>query len=164
MNDIMQFPKNEETIFFQKIGQIANSTDTFSVDWDDAWIWAGYSDIRIARLRLWNCFKRSIDFRYIKKGKYQLTFDCFMNFCIMAPTKQGRSLRKRLIADEEEATIYFEKLEDLEIDSLRANGITIIPFPRICPPEYEGFPEELWQWFVRMNDAARMNRLEKLGL
>jgi phage anti-repressor protein len=84
---------------------IAESQDEYPVDFDDAWVWIGYSRKDNAKTKLVKDFVEDMDYRllniqkqsYGKGGhnaeKIYLTVDCFKHFCVMAGTPEGKQVR-----------------------------------------------------------------------
>lgn len=56
---------------------------------------------------------------------------------ICSPTPEGRAYRQKLLRMEEELT---------EIE--RKQGISYFTPPK--PPEYKNMPDEIWEWFSRL--------------
>jgi hypothetical protein len=87
-----------ELIPVSQLTQIAQSTDPYPVDFDEAWQWVGYTRKDHALETLKNNFEETTDFcsrlfgsKKSGRGghnevKYHLTVDCFKSFCMMAGT------------------------------------------------------------------------------
>jgi phage anti-repressor protein len=87
---------------------IAQSTEEFPVDFNDAWQWVGYSTKQKGLNMLTTNFEEGIDFltaRLKSTGGrpaegYYLAVDCFKSFCMMAGTEKGKEVRKYYIRIE----------------------------------------------------------------
>jgi phage anti-repressor protein len=119
MNELVELKKRFEAI--------AQSTEEFPVDFDEAWVWIGYARKDSALRTLQTNFDQSIDFNFhrdveVKEGldfdstglwnqktgrggdrrtiRYFLTVDCFKSFCMMAGTPKGKEVRRYYIQIE----------------------------------------------------------------
>ncbi len=125
----------------RQIESIIQSQEHFSIDFDNAWEWIGYSTKQKGFEALKSNFEENYDFcltkRLSKTGKgghnikkYFLTTDCFKAFCMMAGTKKGKEIR-----------LYFLKVEEAwnnpEAVKIRARQMGIIP-PQAMVPQIEG--------------------------
>jgi phage anti-repressor protein len=93
---------------------LIRSTEQFPVDFDDAWVWIGYTRKDNAKkLLLDSGFLGETDFRISlnsqgnpKVGRpserIYLTVDCFKSFCMMAGTPKGCEVRKYFLCCEKE--------------------------------------------------------------
>jgi phage anti-repressor protein len=89
------------------ISGIVNSADTFPIDFDDAWVWAGYSRKDNAKRKLTNGslgLKEDRDFLINEEKttgraleKIWLTVDAFEHFCLASATDQGYKVRQHFI-------------------------------------------------------------------
>jgi phage anti-repressor protein len=84
------------------VRSMVESGERFSVDFDDAWKWVGYTTKYKAKEKLVSTFEEGIDFS--TKGwktpsggrpreQILLTIDCFKMFCMMAGTAKGKEVR-----------------------------------------------------------------------
>jgi phage anti-repressor protein len=111
-----------EVIPFNRLEMIAQSTETYPVDFDEAWQWVVYSTKQKARETLENNFEKDVDFNLNHKVKVQieggrtvkwpftaifLTADCFKAFCMMAGTQKGKAVR-RYYLDIEKADFFLK--------------------------------------------------------
>jgi phage anti-repressor protein len=104
---------NELIELKERFEGIAQSTEKFPVDFNEAWQWVGYSTKGNALRKLQNDFEPGIDFclsEMISKKQgsggyneisYFLTTDCFKSFCMMAGTPKGKEVRKYYLKIEE---------------------------------------------------------------
>lgn len=93
---------------------LIQSGEQFPIDFDDAWVWIGYTRKDNAKKVLLDTgFLEGTDFRVFlriqenSKGgrpseKIALTVDCFKSFCMMAGTQKGREVRKYFLDCEQE--------------------------------------------------------------
>jgi anti-repressor protein len=90
---------------------IIQSDKEFSVDFDIAWQWIGYSRKSDAKELLEDRFDNGFDFcgEFRKNGKRGrpiekifLTIDCFKQFCMMAGTQKGKEVRRYFLNCESE--------------------------------------------------------------
>jgi phage anti-repressor protein len=97
---------SEESAFF-----LLESTESFPVDFDDAWRWIGYKAKRNAKEVLLNNFKEGLDFlRSSAKSptggrpseSIWLTVDCFKSLGMMAGTEKGKEIRRHFLDCEAE--------------------------------------------------------------
>lgn len=100
----------DNDIIFSLIG----AGEEFPIDFDDAWVWIGYTRKDNAKSSLLSAgFIDGIDFEVFlnnqensKVGrpsdKIMLTIDCFKSFCMMAGTSKAREVRKYFIDCEQE--------------------------------------------------------------
>ncbi len=84
---------------------IAESQDEYPADFDDVWVWIGYSRKDNAKTKLVKDFVEDMDYRllniqkpvpqggYVTEQKIYLTVDCFKHFCVMAGTPEGKQVR-----------------------------------------------------------------------
>lgn len=87
------------------------SKDRYPVDFDQAWLWAGYSSKSVAMRKLKGYFDEGVDFVYAERHKasaegftanvVKLTTRCFKEFCMVAKTKEGKQVRQYFIDCEE---------------------------------------------------------------
>jgi anti-repressor protein len=99
---------NELVEFKERFAGIVQSTEKFSVDFDQAWQWVGYSTKQKAREALERYFEEDQDFLTAKlkstggrpQDGYFLTVECFKSFCMMAGTQKGKEVRKYYIKIE----------------------------------------------------------------
>lgn len=79
------------------------SEESFPIDFDSAWQWAGYSTKQKGLNKLKKHFEESTDFLtgWCKSStggrpsvSYYLTNDCFKMFCMMAGTEKGKEIRR----------------------------------------------------------------------
>lgn len=91
------------------VQQLINSSESFPVDFDDAWKWLGYARKDLGLRRLKKYFSAGQDFSFLqseeaqKQGertvtaridKYFLTVECFKELGMLAQTEQGKLVRK----------------------------------------------------------------------
>lgn len=90
----------------QQIEAIAKSTEPFRVNFDEAWVWIGYSRKDAAKRVLVNNFKEGLDYRVFLRSEenpiepiggrpsevIHLTTNCFKKFCMMAGNLRLKSL------------------------------------------------------------------------
>lgn len=107
------------TTFDLTIAQsLYDSNDRFPVDFDDAWVWCGYSNKANALKKLIAIgFDEGTDFTvhhfggtealdvsafeaYQRKDKYHLSIDCFKSYGMMAQTKAGKQVRRYFLQCE----------------------------------------------------------------
>ena len=94
-----------------------DSDNEFPIDFDNAWMWVGYTRKENALNKLLNNFDIGVDFieeenifspngekiaRGRKPDKYYITIDCFKAFCMMAGTSKGKEVRKYFLDCEKE--------------------------------------------------------------
>lgn len=92
---------------------LIESTEEFPVDFDEAWIWVGYTRKDSAKEKLTRNFEKGLDYsakwRSVahSKGstasrseKIFLTVDAFKSFCMMAGTDKGKDVRKYFLECE----------------------------------------------------------------
>jgi len=92
----------------ERFETIAQSSDQYPVDFDDAWQWIGYSTKQKGLEMLQANFEEGQDFLTLRLKStggrpsqgYFLTVDCFKSFCMMAGTERGKEVRKYYIAVE----------------------------------------------------------------
>lgn len=91
----------------KQIEAIAKSTESFPVNFDEAWVWIGYSRKDAAKRVLVNNFKEGLDYRVSHRyvgnpiepiggrpsESIYLTTNCFKKFCMMAGTEAGEAVR-----------------------------------------------------------------------
>lgn len=93
-----------------------DSEDAFPVDFDDAWVWLGYSTKSNALRKLKSQFDEDVDYTLIRSDeslsagfsepdKYSLTVECFKHLAMLAETTQGREVRKYFIECEKVAKL-----------------------------------------------------------
>ena len=104
--------------------QLLESEVEFPVDFEDAWIWLGYSRKDVAKRSLLNCgFIEELDFQIsaeaittgisaISKESIFLTTDCFKQWCMMSGTDKGKEVR-----------LYFVKCEKLLKEQIKKNQL-----------------------------------------
>jgi hypothetical protein len=89
--------------------QYFQSTEQFPIDFDDAWVWLGYSRKDSAKRKLVEYFERGLDFSTelwscpIHGGSRELiklTVNCFKEFGMIAKTEQGKIIRKYFLECE----------------------------------------------------------------
>jgi phage anti-repressor protein len=127
MNELVSLKQNFEVI--------AQSTEQFPVDFDQAWQWVEYSTKQKAREALERNFEERQDFLTLRLKStggrpgdgYFLTVDCFKSFCMMAGTDKGKEVRR-----------YYLEIEK-KLNKLRQGLMegTIIP-PQAMAPQIEG--------------------------
>jgi phage anti-repressor protein len=94
-----------ELIAFDQLEMIAQSTNTYPVNFDDAWQWVGYTREDNALRSLKSNFIEDTDYSSLKRNRsdgkpgkpytaYHLTTDCFKSFCMMAGTDKGKEVRR----------------------------------------------------------------------
>ena len=107
------------TTFDLAIAQsLYDSNDRFPVDFDDAWVWCGYSNKANALKKLIAIgFDEGTDFTvhhfggtealdvsafeaYQRKDKYHLSIDCFKSYGMMAQTEAGKQVRRYFLQCE----------------------------------------------------------------
>lgn len=96
--------------FSQKLAtKLLSSTESFPVDFDNAWRWIGYSSKQKAKNKLFNHFELGIDFltKRLKTPSggrpseiINLTIDCFKSLGMMAGTQQGTKIRRYFLECE----------------------------------------------------------------
>ena len=97
----------------RQIEAIAKSTERFPVNFDEAWVWIGYSRKDAAKRVLVNNFKEGLDYRTLHitvkravggttREVIHLTTDCFKKFCMMAGTAVGEAVRNYYLECERE--------------------------------------------------------------
>jgi phage anti-repressor protein len=88
--------------------QIAQSTEAYPVDFDDAWVWVYESRKDSAKRALTKNFVEDVDYVTLlhkdveqtstrgghNAEKIYLTVDCFKEFCMMAGTDRGKQVRR----------------------------------------------------------------------
>lgn len=98
------------------------SPERFPVDFDNAWVWLGYSQKSEALKKLKRHFDDGEDFSFIgmkssSGGRpsqlIMLTIDCFKMLAMMAGTEQGKEVRK-----------YFLECERIAKSTLRTQSMT----------------------------------------
>jgi hypothetical protein len=99
-------------------------TDKKPVDLDLVWKLAGYKNKGIVAIMLKRFYKADEDYFALGGAKYMLSFDCFQDLCITAPSKIGKYIRNRLIAGTTEAINF---IEDCEKRELKEEGILLFP-------------------------------------
>jgi phage anti-repressor protein len=103
MNNLAQYER--------QFDGIAGSMNPYPVDFDDAWVWIGYTRKDHGLKVLLENFEENIDFcsRILgsktgsgghNKVNYYLTVDCFKSFCMMAGTEKGREVRQYYLTVE----------------------------------------------------------------
>jgi phage anti-repressor protein len=96
---------NELVELKERFEAVAQSSEEFPIDFDDAWQWIGYSTKGNALRVLQDNFDGGTDYlsKLInrsdgKPGKsyraYFLAVDCFKSFCMVAGTEKGKEVRK----------------------------------------------------------------------
>jgi anti-repressor protein len=107
--------------------QIYNSDDEFPIDFEDAWIWLGYSNKGNAK----RAFEKSgfiaeIDFHSFiisekreigatQKEIIHLSIDCFKNWAMLSKTEKGKEVRLYFLECEKLAKTYqIEKQQPVE--------------------------------------------------
>jgi phage anti-repressor protein len=131
---------NELIVFKERLESIAQSTEKFPVDFDEAWQWVEYSTKQKAREALERNFEAGIDYSSFNltvkreigatnKIQINLTADCFKSFCMMAGTAKGKEVR-----------LYYIKIEkawntpELVAARARQMGVSFQPEPITwCP-------------------------------
>lgn len=110
-----------ETIF-----GLLKSTDEFPVDFDNAWVWIGYSRKDVAKSSLISAgFLPGTDFRISRnitgnsgRGRNPdsiwLTLDCFKSFAMMAGTERGKEVRAYFIDCEKELKAHHKKYQEAQ--------------------------------------------------
>jgi phage anti-repressor protein len=122
----------DNDIIFSLIG----SSKEFPIDFDNAWVWIGYTRKDNAKSSLLSAgFIDGTDFEILlnnqensKVGrpsdKIMLTIDCFKSFCMMAGTSKGHQVRKYFLdceqelkrRIEEEKKTYRERVVNIVVD------------------------------------------------
>jgi anti-repressor protein len=112
---------------------IAESQDEYPVDFDNAWVWIGYSTKGNAKTALVKDFVEGVDFllmnnqkrSYGKGGhnaeKIYLTVDCFKQFCMMAGTARGKQVRLHYLEIEKKFKAAQAALATTSSHSAHAN-------------------------------------------
>lgn len=87
--------------------ELIDNLEGHSIDFDAAWMWAGYSRKSDAKEVLESRFYKGSDFCGMSRKamerdgrpaeKIYLTIDCFKHFCIMANTKKGKECRQYVL-------------------------------------------------------------------
>ena len=100
-----------------------DSNDRFPVDFDDAWVWCGYSRKNNALAKLIaDGFEEGLDYISAEKGaekshgnsaNYSLTVDCFKHFGMMAKTEQGKQIRRYFLQCEKSHKESAQTIESL---------------------------------------------------
>lgn len=101
------------------VNQFAKNQFEFSVDFNDAWEWIGYSRKDNALRTLKDNFIENIDYilirsreekpQYKPSSEYMITPDCFKQFAMIAKTENGKKIRLYFIeAEKELVKIKFE--------------------------------------------------------
>ncbi|MDR1587507.1 MAG: hypothetical protein LBS57_08640 [Treponema sp.] len=166
---------NELVELKERFEAIAQSTEEFPVDFDDAWVWIGYARKDSALRTLQANFDQGIDFNLhkdveVKEGldfdstglwnqktgrggdrrtvKYFLAKDCFKSFCMMAGTEKGKEVRKYYIQIE-------KAWNTPEAVAARARqmGISLQPEP---PPAVE----KPWSYYPFFDGSTFAERTE----
>ena len=104
------------TVFSQELAQqFVDSDEQFSVDFELAWEWLGYSTKQKAKNKLLNNFEQNVDYTLNQTVKchessrgggssiyldIRLTIDCFKSLGMMAGTDQGKEIRKYFLKCE----------------------------------------------------------------
>lgn len=102
---------------------LLQSTEEFTIDFDDAWQWIGWSKKQKAREVLINNFEEGVDF--LPKGVKSpsggrpsewilLTIDCFKSLAMMAGTSKGREVRRYFIDCEKRLKQLFEEQKKVQ--------------------------------------------------
>ena len=120
---------------------IVESEEDFPVDFDDAWVWIGYSKKDKALDALFSIFEEGLDFtRNGGKSKegpgrpmdsYFLTKDCLKEFCMLARTDKGKEVRKyfidcekRYLSAMKSSSAVLDKIKEL-IESVRKDDVDL---------------------------------------
>lgn len=91
---------------------LVESSDTFPVNFDQAWQWVGYSAKHKAKIKLQNNFEEGVDFSTDRlktstggrpSDSIYLTIKCFKKFAMMAGTEQGDQVREYFLQCEQVA-------------------------------------------------------------
>jgi hypothetical protein len=101
-------------------------TDKKPIDIDLAWKLAGYKNKGIVAIILRRFYEADKDYFALGGAKYMLSFRCFQDLCIKAPSKIGKYIMDRLITDTMAAVNY---IEDCEKQALKKEGL--LPFPQM---------------------------------
>lgn len=117
---------------FELAQQIYGSTEPFPVDFDEAWVWLGYSTKQKALRKLAANFEEGEDF-LTKRLKTStggrpseliiLSVECFKSLGMMAGTEKGKQIRKHFIE--------CERIAKATLQELQQNKATAIP---VLPP------------------------------
>jgi len=104
--------------------QLLESEVEFPVDFEDAWVWLGYSRKDVAKRSLLNCgFIEELDFHISAEATTTgisanpkinifLTVECFKQFCMMSGTDKGKEVR-----------LYFIKCEKSLKEQIKKNQL-----------------------------------------
>lgn len=101
---------NQETIFNQ-----LSSDEQFPINFDDAYVWLGYSRKDVAKRAFLSAgFSETDDYQLHISAELRpqggfsnleyiyLTLDCFKTWCLLAPTDKGKEVRKYYLEVEKE--------------------------------------------------------------
>lgn len=107
---------------------LVNSDDLFSVDFDEAWQWLGYTRKERAFAKLKKHFEEGVDFctNYCKTPSggrpsvlIKLSIDCFKSLGMMAGTEQGVEIRKYFLECERTVKVIIpaqnDRIRELEL-------------------------------------------------
>ncbi|MBL1176814.1 hypothetical protein [Pantanalinema sp. GBBB05] len=116
------------------VRSLIESDEQFSVDFDNAWQWIGYSSKQAAKKKLVRNFEPGSD--YLSKWmsvphsngstasrveKIYLTVDCFKSLAMMAGTEKGREVRRYFLDCEQNLKLALQVIEtkDAELEKLK---------------------------------------------
>ena len=101
----------DNSLNLELVFALLKSSESFPIDFDDAWQWIGYSRKAKALRTFKNNFTEGLDF-YTKGCKSPtggrpsewivLTVDCFKSFAMMAGTSRGKEVRRYFLQCEAE--------------------------------------------------------------
>lgn len=90
--------------------ELLNSGEQYPVNFDDAWIWLGYSKKDKALDTLKSYFDEGLDYAFLQKGEwsqdgrssdlYGMTVDCFKEMGMLAKTDKGKQIRRYFLECE----------------------------------------------------------------
>lgn len=115
--------------------QLMESADGFPVDFDLAWVWAGYSRKERALSKLKKHFIEGLDFstNYCKTPSggrpsvsVQVSVECFKHFCMMAGTDKGREVRGYFLECERLAQSAQPKSDALSLIEVMQNSLQLL--------------------------------------
>lgn len=164
------------------VRSLLESSDPFSIDFDDAWRWIGYTRKDSAKKKLLNNFEENIDFKILQQTaensaeqrlggrpieEIRLSIDCFKSLAMMAGTEKGRDVRQYFLRIEREYKQIMQQPHsltlsdrDIELISDRVVEKFAVALPALKPAPRKPITPDLMSSDELPDHVRQQNRRE----